>query len=244
MFRRALTAVPLCILTAVSFAVAQDRTAGPEGSASAKYTERSNIYQAQLATADKYRTKAAPAKAASKPGKPYPKAVPANGTLREEMSNSVVLGGGYNYQRVEDMPVDRVQGVFVGGFYYPRAWIGIGGEYQYGRGSGDSGNRHDRLTRHVGVFGPELSGYPGDNVRLFVHPLFGWAKERMETRIGNSTVTSDETNFAMQIGGGMDIRFTKTIAWRVFQLDYLGIKHPSTWQNNWRLTTGIAVRAH
>jgi hypothetical protein len=164
------------------------------------------------------------------------------------MSNSIIIGGGYNFQRVDDLPVRRVQGVFVTGFYYPVSWIGFGGEYQYGRGSQTrtvAGTAvESRLTRHVGVFGPEFSGYPGDNVRLFFHPLAGWAKEQLRTRTGNVTVTEEDTNFATQLGGGLDVRLTRSVSWRVFQFDYLGIKRPNMWQNNWRLATGLAVRPH
>lgn len=242
----------LLILAGATFA--QDRTGTKfEKPALAKLQERTDVYVAQTQAANKYRVSAEPGKNAFT-GKPkpevkkIPKAVPVADTLREEMRNSVILGGGYLYQRVDDLPIDRVQGVAVGGFYYPVSWIGFGGEYQYGRGSATStiGNttRQDKLTRNVGVFGPEFSGYPGDNVRLFFHPLVGWAKEKMTTRIGNTTSTTEDTNFATNLGGGMDLRITRSLAWRVFQFDYLGIKRPSFWQNNWRLSTGVAVRAH
>src|SRR5438105_2470702 len=167
MFRRVLTVLPLFILClAFSAVLAQDRSGSKlERSQKAKLQERSGIYDMQLATADKYKSSVA-ATTAAKHKENIPKAVPVANTLREEMTNSFVVGGGYLYQRVDGLPVDRVQGVALGGFYYPVSWIGVGGEYQYGRGTKNSTagtlSRQDRLTRHVGILGPELSGYPGD----------------------------------------------------------------------------------
>lgn len=232
MFRRPVTVIALCVL---AFSAVAAQTQGPSEQAASTSIEPSSIKQLQLATMDKYSGKAVASEivrpTAAKRRSGYQ-------TLREEYSNSFVIGGGYNFQRVDDMPVDRVQGVFATGFYYPVSWVGFGGEYQYGRGSQDG----NRLTRHVGVIGPEFSGFPGDRVRIFFHPLAGWAKERLTTRIGSTTVTTEGTNLAVQLGGGLDVRLNRTFSWRAFQLDYLGIRRNDTWQNNWRLVTGLAVR--
>lgn len=241
------------IVLCSGFIAAQSPTdiRGERSTTVAKLHERSSIYEAQLATVNKYKVSADPNKNAVT-GKPIPErkkvplAVPMADSLRDEMSNSFVIGGGYNHQRVDDLPVRSVQGVFVTGFYYPVSWIGFGGEYQYGRGTEDEtvGNTRvrNRLTRHVGVFGPELSGYPGDRVRLFFHPLAGFAKERVRTSTSTASSTVEDTNFATQLGGGMDLRLTRSFVFRVFQFDYLGIRRSGTWQNNWRLATGVGVR--
>jgi hypothetical protein len=254
MFRSVLTVFFTCVLCA-SFIAAQDHRVVKidQSSTVARLQERSSINDAQQAAVNKYKVTADPAKNAVT-GKPkpeirkIPKVVPIAESLREEMSNSIIVGGGYHFQRVDGLPVNRVQGVSMTGFYYPVSWIGFGGEYQYGRGTQNDlvGNTpvQYRLTRQVAVFGPEFSGYPGENVRLFFHPMGGVAKDRMTTRIGNNSVTGEDTNFAMQLGGGMDLRITKSIAWRVAQFDYLGVRLSNAWQNNYRLQTGIAVRAH
>lgn len=235
------------MFAALDTAAAQDRKVNrPDDTQSARLVETESIQQLQLATLGKYSGKLVESPAANK--------VKAkrrsfeDETLREEMSNSFIVGAGYNYQRVDDLPVDRLQGVFATAFYYPVSWIGFGGEYQYGRGTTNSTvgtvARQDRLTRHAVVLGPEFSGYPGDNVRLFFHPLFGWAKDRMTTRVGSAATTAEDTNLAVNLGGGLDVRLSRHFSWRVFQFDYLGVRRTSSWQNNWRLATGIAVRPH
>jgi len=246
MLRGSLTVLAgFIVFVAVGETVAQDRRAGKlSESPSARLVEPTNIQELQLATLGKYSGKLVESPVANKT-KPKRRSY-QDETLRDEMSNSFIVGGGYNYQRVDDMPVTRVQGAFVTGFYYPVSWVGFGGEYQYGRGTENSTvggvARQDRLTRHVVVLGPEFSAYPGDGVRLFFHPLAGWARERMTTRIGNLTGTSEDTNLAVNLGGGMDVRLSRSFSWRAFQFDYLGIRRNSSWQNNWRLATGIAVR--
>lgn len=162
------------------------------------------------------------------------------------MRNSFIISGGYLYQRVDDLPVDRVQGVAVNAFYYPVSWLGVGGEYQYGRGTTNStegtATRQDELTRHVAVFGPEFSGYLGDSVRPFVRPLFGFAKEQLITRRSVGIAVREDTNFAFNLGAGLDVRLSRHFLLRPVQFDYTGIRRDSFWQNNWRLSTGIGIR--
>lgn len=254
MFVRVLTVFSACVMC-VGFVAGQGRTAADldRPTTLARANELSPIYGARLSAINKYKVTVDPTRNAVT-GKPIPvankipSAVPMAESLREEVSNSFIVGGGYNFQRVDDLPVERVQGVFVTGFYYPVSWIGFGGEYQYGTGSqteiaGNTSTEY-KLTRHVGVLGPEFSGYPSDNTRLFFHPLAGWAKERLTTRTGNASKTHENTNLAIQLGGGLDYRLTRTFAWRVFQVDYLGIKRSGFWQNNWRVATGVSVRGH
>ena len=253
MFRRVLTLVAFCLAAvSVGEVSAQDRKARqagtPDASMTAHLVEPKTIQELQLATLGKYRGTLVESPVVNRPKANRRRQ--ADETLRDEMSNSFIVGGGYNFQRVDDLPVNRLQGVFATGFYYPVSWLGIGGEYQYGTGTVDTVNssnavvRQDKLTRHAVVLGPEFSGYPGDRVRLFFHPLFGWAKDKARVTTGNASVTSEQTNLAVNLGGGLDVRLNRTFLLRAFQFDYLGIKRDTFWQNNWRLAAGIAVRPH
>lgn len=57
----------------------------------------------------------------------------------------------------------------------------------------------------------------------------------------NVHATASDTSFATAIGGGLDYKLLKVLAWR-FQGDYLRTSFFSTSQNNVRLTTGLVVR--
>jgi hypothetical protein len=53
-------------------------------------------------------------------------------------------------------------------------------------------------------------------------------------------VTTD-TSFATAVGGGIDYKIIKPIAWRV-QGDYVQTRFFDTTQNNVRISTGIVLR--
>lgn len=57
----------------------------------------------------------------------------------------------------------------------------------------------------------------------------------------NAHAAGSDTSFATAIGGGLDYKLLKVLAWR-FQGDYLRTSFFSSTQNNVRLSTGIVVR--
>jgi opacity protein-like surface antigen len=70
----------------------------------------------------------------------------------------------------------------------------------------------------------------------FAHALFGGA------HINNSRAASNtDTSFATAIGGGIDYKFIKGVAWR-FQGDDLHTHFFSAGQHNLRLATGLVLR--
>jgi hypothetical protein len=83
------------------------------------------------------------------------------------------------------------------------------------------------------LFGPRVSASVG-KIRPFAELLFGGA--HISANGGGS-----DTSFATAIGGGIDYKIIRPIAWR-FQGDYLQTRFFGTTQNNVRLSTGIVVR--
>ena len=90
------------------------------------------------------------------------------------------------------------------------------------------------VSTHIyeAMFGPRFSASLG-KVRPFAE---------FEVGVGhiNNGLTSD-TAFATAVGGGLDYRIIRPIAWR-FQGDYVSTHFFSTYQSNIRLSTGIVVR--
>jgi len=246
MWRRELTVMALCLLCTGLVAAQVDDRPGKklERSPGVRLLERSTVKEAQLAAADKYRSSVKAKPSRKNETASIPDAVPVDRTLKGGPKNTFVIGGGYMYESVRDLPVDHLHGVAINAFYYPLGWLGFGAQYEYGQGSSytqvGTVAVHNQLTRHVIVAGPEVSGYPGDTLRVFVRPLFGVAKDRLTTHSIATTRTSvEDTNFALEVGGGMDLRLRGPIAWRLFEFNYLGIKRQTFWQNNYRLGTGI-----
>ena len=89
------------------------------------------------------------------------------------------------------------------------------------------------VTEHNYLFGPRVSMSVG-KFRPFAEALFGAGHV-------NAGVAGSDTSFATALGGGLDYRIIKPIAWR-FQGDYVQTRFFGTTQNNVRLSTGIVLR--
>jgi opacity protein-like surface antigen len=89
------------------------------------------------------------------------------------------------------------------------------------------------VTEHNFLFGPRVS-IPVGRFRPFVEALFGGAHVNA---IGGVT----DTSFATALGGGLDYKIIRPIAWR-FQGDYVQTRFFGATQNNVRLSTGIVLR--
>jgi len=94
------------------------------------------------------------------------------------------------------------------------------------------------------LFGPRVS-VPVGKFRPFAEALFGGA--HIKTTPGSSQVIVDnsvlasDTSFATAVGGGIDYKIIRPIAWR-FQGDYVQTRFFGATQNNVRLSTGIVLR--
>jgi hypothetical protein len=83
------------------------------------------------------------------------------------------------------------------------------------------------------LFGPRVSVSVG-KIRPFAEALFG---------VGhiNADGAGSDTSFATALGGGIDYKIIRPVAWR-FQGDYVQTRFFGTTQNNVRLSTGIVLR--
>ncbi|MBI2678517.1 MAG: hypothetical protein HYX28_07020 [Candidatus Koribacter versatilis] len=98
-----------------------------------------------------------------------------------------------------------------------------------------SGHYSDKINVGNFGFGPTIR-YPMDHFIPFAHALFGFQKA--------SPLGFSETEFLTMIGGGMDLRFTKLLSWRVLQADWVRSNHSFTLGsqdefNGVRLSSGL-----
>lgn len=89
------------------------------------------------------------------------------------------------------------------------------------------------FSEHNYLFGPRVSASIG-KFRPFAEALFGASHI-------SSDFNGNDTSFATAIGGGLDYKIVRPVAWR-FQGDYVQTRFFSNTQNNFRLSTGIVVR--
>jgi hypothetical protein len=94
-------------------------------------------------------------------------------------------------------------------------------------------NGNENLHLYQAVFGPRFSASLG-RFRPFAEFEFGIA------HITTSAPFSD-SSFATVVGGGLDYRIIRPIAWR-FEGDYVSTHLLGTDQNGVRLSTGIVIR--
>lgn len=129
--------------------------------------------------------------------------------------------------------------------YNVSRWLGLTGEagtYSFSRNvSGFSGTLEGGFQTFL--FGPRL------NLRRFDH-FVPFGEFLVGDFRGDGSVTGGgrQSSFALVAGGGVDVVFTKNIAWRFAQIDYLmtnasGVAlGASSRQNNLRLGTGLVIR--
>ncbi len=89
------------------------------------------------------------------------------------------------------------------------------------------------FTEHNYLFGPRASFSVG-KIRPFAEVLIGAG--HVSVHNGGS-----DTSFATAVGGGLDYKFLKLLAWRL-QGDYVHTNLFNVAQNNVRISTGIVLR--
>jgi hypothetical protein len=92
---------------------------------------------------------------------------------------------------------------------------------------------NENFTEHNYLFGPRASFSVG-RVRPFAEVLIGAG----HVHVNNG---GSDTSFATAVGGGLDYKFLKLLAWRI-QGDYIHTSLFDISQNNVRISTGIVVR--
>jgi opacity protein-like surface antigen len=90
------------------------------------------------------------------------------------------------------------------------------------------------VTEHNYLFGPRVS-FSAGRFRPFAEALFGAAHVDVNNGVGS------DTSFATAVGGGLDYKIIKPVAWR-FQGDYVQTRFFGATQNNVRISTGIVFR--
>jgi opacity protein-like surface antigen len=127
--------------------------------------------------------------------------------------------------------------------YNVSRWLGLNAEagaYGFSR-SVPTGNTEGGFQTYL--FGPRLNLRRFDYFVPFAEFLVGGFRGD-----GQVTGATKQSSFALATGGGVDIAFTKNIAWRFAQIDYLMTNASGPFlaansrQNNLRLGSGLVIR--
>jgi hypothetical protein len=108
-------------------------------------------------------------------------------------------------------------------------YLGITADFDghYGNLFLGTGNVHNVL------FGPKLTIGGPRNTSLFAHALGGISRF--------SALGASDTAGAWALGGGVDVRASSRIGFRLAQIDYQGSHFSGANQNNFRFSTGLLL---
>jgi opacity protein-like surface antigen len=139
------------------------------------------------------------------------------------------LAGMANVTRVDIQSLDNETnwGYAVGAQYNVSKWFGLVGEWGAAHGKSDfvyNGATVPLDTRaQTLLFGPRFS-YRAKAVTVFGHWLIGAGTNKLEDETGNFNYQSTtKWQFAMGIGGGLDVNIGKHFAIRPVQFDWLPV---------------------
>lgn len=92
--------------------------------------------------------------------------------------------------------------------------------------------------------GPELRAPNKSSVTPFAHALAGVAhlRSRLTSSAGFPPSTGSSTNFALGLGGGLDVRINDHLDFRVIQVDYNPIFDDNSHVNAVRVSVGLVFK--
>jgi hypothetical protein len=162
--------------------------------------------------------------------------------VAQEYSKAQVFGG-FQYTSFDAFNIQHVNLLGWNAQFtdYLNKPFGMTGEVTGSYGSPTVGGIGTSLPTYTFMFGPTMRAPLGKSTP-FVHALFGAA------HMSNSKGAYSSTGFAYALGGGWDVTLSKSLDWRVMQIDFFasrlndatGTGNPQ--QNNFRFATGIVYR--
>jgi outer membrane protein with beta-barrel domain len=165
------------------------------------------------------------------------------GTAAPARAQGFELAAGYAYLHVQDLPDALPVGWMVSASGRLASWLWLVGEINgnYKTYSAPGGDL--RLSEHTFLAGPRISGPPSAPVSPFVQFLFGAAHGAADVGVPNVNLTISGTNFAAQIGGGIDINVTPGFGIRNgFDLRAINTGNDSGTGKQWRYTAALVFR--
>lgn len=156
-------------------------------------------------------------------------ALPAQ--AQDEYPSSEIFGG-YSYFNTDfgDRESQHGWGVSFSGNLGPK--VGLVAEFSGSYKNIDVGPFDLSTSTYTYLFGPRFS-YRGGAATAFGHILVGGATTKIES--------VSDTNFALAVGGGVDVNISKNFAIRAGQVDYIPIFAGDT-IHNFRYMGGIVIK--
>lgn len=100
-----------------------------------------------------------------------------------------------------------------------------------------------RLARYTLLGGPRFNWRNSSRLTPFAHALFGVTRYNADFRNNDFTCPdTNETAFAMALGGGLDIQATRHVDIRAIQVDYMPVFFDNRREDGVRFSTGVKFK--
>ena len=156
------------------------------------------------------------------------------GVLSQEVPKAEVFGG-YSWTG------PSLQGVDASITGNVNHWFGVTADYSGHFGSEQVSGIRLHKTAHTVQFGPRFSKR-GKRLTPFAHALFGATRFKQFATIDDTYIYETATGFTSTVGGGLDVRVTKRVAIRAFQIDYFRPNFFGISDNRLRASFGVVFR--
>jgi len=116
--------------------------------------------------------------------------------------------------------------------------------FQFGRTTANPppGFTNIHLQNTQLLFGPQFS-FRRRRATAFANVLVGVNNTRLQAQAG--TLYEDvvrQNDLAVGFGGGLDVTWTRRVAIRAIQAEYVPTRRSGSWENQYRLNTGVVFR--
>ncbi|MFL6335656.1 MAG: outer membrane beta-barrel protein [Pyrinomonadaceae bacterium] len=122
-------------------------------------------------------------------------------------------------------------------------WFGLTADFDGHYSDGEPGVVRERQRAHSILVGPRFS-LRRKRATPFAYALFGGIRFRSEVSAPafNFFASDADTGFNMALGGGLDVRLSRRVAVRAFQLDYMRPNFFGEAHDRGRLAFGLVLR--
>ena len=151
---------------------------------------------------------------------------------------------GFDYLRADDALARNMYGGDVSLFANINSWLAVGGEFIGGYGE----QNHVIFRRTTTTFdenrlfyvgGARINVWRRDNFKIYGEALGGGAHGRVSALIFGIDRHASADGFAAVLGAGAEWKFTRRLAWRILETDYIPAHFNGQWENNFRVSTGL-----
>ena len=164
---------------------------------------------------------------------------------KSESSPKLEIFGGYSYLRADDVSSgSNMHGWNSSVTANTNNWFGVtldfSGNY---RGIEDRPATTARVNTHLMTVGPQLAFRRSESLTPFVHILAGVGRSGYRSSTPSGYFSGVHYSYAMVAGGGLDIKLSDGLAYRLFQGDYVLTRFGGRLEHHVRVSTGFVMRA-